>query len=366
MLMIDPHVHLRDWSQSAKETLVHGMSVGVQAGIGTFFDMPNTDPPLTDMKTVERRLADGRAAARIVAESSGVEPAYHVYGGLTADPKQVRDMASIVRNLFPATVGLKMFAGHSTGNMGLVTEEVQRQVYRTLAESGYRGVLAVHCEKESLLKTDVWSVAEPVSHSVARPPYAEIESVRDQLRFATEEGFAGTLHICHISTGGALDLVSKARTDGGPFRVTCGATAHHALLSTTAYAVSGNLVKMNPPLREEEDRFRIFSALLDGTVDWVESDHAPHTIADKQRGASGIPGFGGTLRLIAALRKAGCSDGRLFDLFGRNVARTFGLPWEGKLSFAGLAQTGSSRRRVDDAYPWNPFLAFDARMVSKQ
>ncbi len=358
MLMIDPHVHLRDWSQSSKETLVHGMTAGVKAGIGTFFDMPNTSPALTDRKTVLKRLADGDAAARSVLDATGVLPSYHVYGGLTADAVQVANMASLVRELFPRVVGLKMFAGHSTGDMGLVTEELQRQVYHELAKVGYRGVLAVHCEKESLLRPERWNPAVPSSHSLARPAEAEVGSVRDQIRFATEEGFSGTLHICHVSTAGALELIKAARSAGGAFAVTCGATAHHALLSESAYDRSGNLVKMNPPLRGEQDRKAIFDGLLDGSVDWVESDHAPHTLEDKAAGASGIPGFSGALLLIIALRRAGCPLWRLEDVFGRKVGETFGLVCEERMEIPNDVEIARVLPTLDGMYSWNPFCSF--------
>lgn len=362
--MIDPHVHLRDWSQSSKETLVHGMTAGVSAGIGTFFDMPNTSPALTDRETVLKRLADGDSAAQLVLDATGVLPSYHIYGGLTADAVQVANMASLVRELFPRVVGLKMFAGHSTGNMGLVTEELQRQVYHELAKAGYRGVLAVHCEKESLLRPERWNPAVPSSHSLARPVEAEVESVRDQIRFATEEGFSGTLHICHVSTAGTLELIKAAQSAGIPFAVTCGATAHHALLSEAAYGsiayggMPGNWVKMNPPLRSEQDRKAIFDGLLDGFITWAESDHAPHTLEDKAGGASGIPGFSGTLLLVHALRRAGCSPQRLQDVFGRKVGEIFGLPGNGRIEIPDDVEISEALPVIDGMYPWNPFCSF--------
>lgn len=357
MLMIDPHVHLRDWSQSSKETLVHGMTAGVLAGIGTFFDMPNTSPVLTDRVTILRRIADGEAATVQVSESTGVLPSYHVYGGLTSDAVQIADMASIASELFPKVIGLKMFAGHSTGDMGLVTEELQRQVFHELAKAGYRGVLAIHCEKESLLRPELWDPTVPSSHSLARPMEGEIESVRDQLRFALEEGFRGTLHVCHVSTSGALELIREAKASPLPFSVTCGATAHHALLSESAYDISGNLVKMNPPLRSEQDRRAVFKGLMDGSIDWVESDHAPHTIVDKEGGASGIPGFSGTLLLVQALRQAGCSEKRLESLLGRKVGETFGLPCEDRISIPTDMEIEAFLPELDGMYPWDPFVS---------
>ena len=85
---------------------------------------------------------------------------------------------------------------------------------------------------------------------------------------------------------------------------------------------------MNPPLRSEEDRAFVFSSLLDGTIDWVESDHAPHTPEDKEKGASGIPGLPGMMLLLDRLRKNGADDELLKNLYGRNVISAFGLEIE--------------------------------------
>ncbi len=163
--------------------------------------------------------------------------------------------------LFPRVVGLKMFAGQSTGNMGINGMEAQAVVYRTLAALGYTGVLAVHCEKETLMRAEVWDPARPASHARARPPAAEVASVDDQMRLAAAASFRGTLHVCHISTPWAVDLLRNAHAAGAPpgagpdaaapgLRVTCGLTPHHALLDAAMMEdEDGLLLKVNPPLR---------------------------------------------------------------------------------------------------------------------
>ena len=344
--MIDVHVHLRDGKQAAKETIAHGLRVGALCGIKAFFDMPNTDPPLTSQEPLLARIAYGRKVARMI----GKDLFYGVYGGVTADADLVTGLAQLYRvnrNL----VGMKMFAGHSTGNMGLTAIDAQLQVYRTLASCGYEGLLAVHCEKESLLRPDLWNPAKPESHTLARPAQAEVASVADQITFARESGFAGTLHICHISTAGAIDLVARARATG--MRITCGATAHHALLDDSVATVPGNLMKMNPPLRSASDRRAIFDALLDGSVDWIESDHAPHTLADKEAGASGIPGFAGTLLLIRELRRSGVTENRLRSLCGARANEVYGLDLP--ITILGDEQIERQLVPVRSSYPWDPF-----------
>ena len=105
-------------------------------------------------------------------------------------------------------------------------------------------------------------------------------------------------------------------------KITCGATPHHILLNKEAET---ELMKMNPPLRPESDRLAIWNALFDGTIDWIESDHAPHTLEDKQNGASGLPGFEGMLLTINTLRNAGMTESRLDELFCTDALKAFGI-----------------------------------------
>ena len=340
--MTDPHVHLRDWNQSNKETIVHGMLTGARAGFNVFFDMPNCNPPLTDRSTVEKRIQLGENAEKEL-EKQGYDVHYHVYCGITDNEKQIKEMVRAYNDLFPRVCGMKMFASQSTGNMGIIDPEAQKAVYRTLAEENYRDVIAVHCEKESLFRPD-----EP-AHSLKRPPESEQASVRDQISFAEEAGFKGTLHIAHISTAGALEAVREARKRS-KIRITCGATPHHILLNETQET---EIIKMNPPLRAEKDRKAIWNALFDGTIDWIESDHAPHTLADKENGASGLPGFEGILIVIGKLREAGMSEQRLTELLCTNALKAFGINEESKPV---PVITEEMIRQARSAYPfsaWN-------------
>ncbi|NLZ77710.1 MAG: dihydroorotase, partial [Spirochaetales bacterium] len=121
-----------------------------------------------------------------------------------------------------------------------------------------------------------------------------------------------------------LLLVEEAKREGR--RISCGVTPHHLLLNGDAAKDRRRYAKMNPPLRDEETRKKLFEALLEGRIDWVESDHAPHTIADKEAGSSGIPGFSGMLLLLKVLYEHDLSGTMMQDLFGGAVRRTLGLP----------------------------------------
>jgi dihydroorotase len=346
--MIDPHVHLRDWEQKAKETIEHGLSVASNIGIHTVFDMPNTQPALTFPSVIVDRITYGTK----IAQKIDSQLSYCVYGGLTTDESQIEVLTQLYTHLFPQLIGFKMFAGHSTGNMGIVSNYNQSEVYRVLKRAHYKGVLAVHCEQESLLRPELFSLSDPISHTLARPKEAEIASIENQIRLFQQHSFEGTLHICHISTKESIELVTYHKKRG--MAITCGATAHHALLDEQVMNTEKLFAKMNPPLRTVEDRDAVFEALLDGRVDWIESDHAPHTIEDKEKGASGIPGFYGTLLLLQALRGAHISEEHLENLCGNNVNKTFNTSF--LVDVPSPISISQELIKISNEYPFNPFL----------
>ncbi len=319
--MIDPHVHARDWDQLEKETIKHALMVASTAGFTTIFDMPNTSPALTFPHIIAKRIEEGQKCAKEIAREQNIEINYCVYGGITSDPSQIETLVTLHEHLFPHLIGLKLFAGHSTGHMGITTSHLLREVYEALKRSQYKGVLAVHCEDEAFIKNDLFDLENPISHTYARPVEAEIASVEKQITLCKESGFKGTLHICHISTKDAIEMVSYHKSKG--MDITCGATAHHALLNESIMNTKGLLAKVNPPLRSIEHQKAVFHGLLDGSIDWIESDHAPHTMKDKLLGASGIPGFGGTLRLIQTLREHDVKESHLDYLLGERVNEVF-------------------------------------------
>ena len=117
--------------------------------------------------------------------------------------------------------------------------------------------------------------------------------------------------------------------------------------------------KMNPPLREEEDREAIYNGLLDGSIDFIESDHAPHTIEDKKKGASGIPGFPSTLLLIHSLIENKISKDRLKDLMGRNVYKIFNLDDDGvNFNIKNVNKMIELSALMAKEYPYDAFISF--------
>jgi len=369
--MIDPHSHLRDGKQAYKETVKHGLEVGYRAGLDAVFEMPNTDPALTSEKTIEERLV---LADDVLPEI----PIFHgVYAGITADPKQIEEVVEVYnrhRETDYRVVGLKMFAGHSTGNMGIIDGWKQLGVYQKLAELDYRGVLAVHCEKESFLLPGFWDASDPFTHTLARPAVAESASIADQIRFAKMAGYKGTLHICHISNPRALRYIESIREDV-PFKITVGLTPHHAVLYDEMMSKDrvpvedGLLLKMNPPLRTKAMQEYMFQALLDGRIDWVETDHAPHSLAEKTGKvfkdgepvyASGIPGFAFYPVFIRLLRAKLMSEEQIYAVTHDNIVKAFGLPEDliPNTRRAGT-QTEAELRALADEYEFDAFKVLE-------
>lgn len=316
--MIDPHVHLRDEGQRNKETLQHGLSVAGHLGISGVFDMPNTCPPILRRKDVLRRLKLAKQANRDVF--------YGLYCGLSANPEQIREAVDCTRE-FAAVVGLKLFAGRSTGELAVINEEEQKTVFRTLAETDYTGVLAVHAESESFFSPSSWDPAHPITHTLARPPVAELHAISVLLKMAEESSFGGTLHICHITLPESVYMLEKAR-EKADFRISCGVTPHHLLLNDLMMEEpDGLLLKMNPPLRDPREQAGLLSLLFEGRISWIETDHAPHLRKEKLAPpyASGIPGFPVLPYLIKLLRSNGADEAFIRRITHDNVEAIFGI-----------------------------------------
>jgi dihydroorotase len=335
--------------------------VAERAGLSGIFDMPNTDPAITTRKLAEERLE--------LAKQANSPVFYGLYIGLTRNPEQIKEAVKSWRDLFSATgeiaennfgrvgiVGLKMYAGKSVGNLEIIKEEDQKTVYNTLANEGFDGVLAVHCEKESLFKPNLWNPSKPISHCYARPFNAEVESIKDQIKFSQAANFKGQLHICHVTNTDSVDLINEAKQEGR--RISCGVTPHHCVLDEDSMKKKdGILYKVNPPLRRYEMKTKqsllsiLFSPvnfptfgssfllydLEGGQIDWIETDHAPHTLEEKSNAPymSGFPGLPYYPHFINHLKKEGFSEELLFKITHSNIEEVFKIgirPLEWKFS----------------------------------
>jgi len=268
-MKIDPHVHCRDGKQSYKETIVHAFSVADAQGVQKIFDMPNTDPPITTEEHIIERL-------KLVPEDRMDD--YYIWIGASSDANQIKEAAVCVEK-YRNVIGLKLYAGTSVGDLSVVELEDQRKVYQALADVGYKGTVAVHCDKESLMKPELWDPKNPISHCQARPLEAEVISTKEQIELVRETGYSGRIHICHITSDETVMLVDGARRN---IPITCGVTPHHIIWDESMMErPDGLLYKMNPPLRDQKTVSALRKCLLDGKIDWIETDYAPHQVGEK-------------------------------------------------------------------------------------
>jgi dihydroorotase len=312
-MRIDPHVHCRDGRQKYKETIEHVLRLCDRQGIDIVFDMPNTEPPILAAADLEARLA-------LVPRDDQLR--YKIFMGATTDEKQLEEAASLAKN-FNQVAGIKMYAGRSVGRLAVINENLQRKVYEVLAGLDYRGVLAVHCEKERLCRSD-FDPQRPISHCECRPPEAEIKAIQDQIQMVRGTGFKGHLHITHVSTAESVALIRSVRAG---IKITCGVTPHHLLWSNTQMInKEGLLYKVNPPLRDMSDCIALRYALKEGNIDWIETDHAPHPICEKLYPpyASGYPSlclYGNLVDNI--LPMWGIDKNMIADITCNNIKRVF-------------------------------------------
>jgi dihydroorotase len=175
------------------------------------------------------------------------------------------------------------------------------------------------------MRPNSWHPLFPRSHYYARPPEAEIESVRGQINFASDAKFEGTLYIAHVSVPESVELIDKARQDR--MKIRCGVTPHHCLLyeQKIPQAKKGLLYKVNPPLRNKEAAKKMLALLREGKIDWIETDHAPHTLKEKlnEPYMSGFPGLPFYPHFIYYLKKDGFSEELLWKITHHNIEDIF-------------------------------------------
>ncbi len=253
---IDWHCHLREPGFESKETIATGVRAAAKGGFTTVCCMPNTNPPLDNVKTID--LVKSKAEKE--------------------DTVRVLPVACITQ-----------------GRMGAALADM-----KALAQAGVIGfsddgnsVMDDNIMREALIKSRELAlpVIDHCEDPVGGPPEGEVKMVARDLALTAETG--GWLHITHVSTAGAVELIRKAKQQR--VNVTAEVTPHHLELTEEIVQRYGTLAKVNPPLRTVADRRALSRALKEGVIDIIATDHAPHTAADKQKefalASAGISGF---------------------------------------------------------------------------
>lgn len=286
--LTDLHVHLREPGQTHKETVETGCLAAQAGGVGALVCMPNTEPLLArpeDVEFVLERAAQfGRGVHVMVAGS--VLP----YRGAA----ELSDLAALART---GCVAL------SDDGFSLQDRGLAREALAGCAEVGLP--FFAHCEDETLsAAAGVLDTATGTEEHLTAGCRAEVVAVERNIELADEAG--ARLHILHISVAESVELLRQAKADG--IRVTAEACPHHFTLTGEVLLEQGSLAKMSPPLRRRRDVRAVIQGLLDGTIDAIASDHAPHTADEKARGLEAAPAGIVGLETMAALAHTALCD----------------------------------------------------------
>ena len=277
--IIDPQVHFRDPGLTHKEDLRTGSMAAAAGGVTTFFEMPNTNPATTTIK----KLNDKYDAA---SKKSLVN--YSFFLGATADNMNE------IKNL-EGNCGLKIFMGSSTGDLLVDREEDLEKIFASCNR-----VIAVHAEDEQTLKESVKFAAGQnfSNHTKARPVEAAVKATKKAISLALK--YKRKLHILHLSTAEEVEMIREHKSTG---LITCETTPQHLLMEAPdIYEKIGAFAQMNPPIRSKRHQEALWEGLLDGTINCIATDHAPHTLEEKKlpygQAPSGMPGVETSLTLM--------------------------------------------------------------------
>lgn len=287
--LIDTHVHFREPGHAYKEDWGSAAQAAIAGGVTTVFDMPNNQPPCVTLENVnsKKALIDKKLA------SVDIPLRYHLYLG--ADKNHFDEIPKSRGHV----IGIKVFMGSSTGSLLVDGQEDLEKVFKLAASEDM--IVSVHAEDEAIIAENMSrykSETHPSVHSKIRHPEAAKEAVQRALALAEKHGTR--LCILHMSTGGELDLVRKAKARG--VKVYAEVTPHHLFLDDSRYEELGTKAQVNPPLRSLADKEALWIGIQDGTIDFIGTDHAPHTLEEKLspygKAPSGVPSIELVLPLL--------------------------------------------------------------------
>ncbi len=275
--IIDDQVHFREPGLTHKATIGTESRAAIAGGITSFIEMPNTNPQTTTIEKLEEKFD-------IAAQTSFANYSF-MFGGtndnldeiLKIDPKKV--------------AALKLFLGSSTGNMLVDDLEVLEKIF-----SSTKLVIAVHCEDETTIRANLKSYVETYGddipmycHPIIRSEEACYISSSRAIGLAKKTG--ARLHVFHLSTAKEMalfrnDIPLKDK------KITAEVCIHHLWFTDEDYSKKGSLIKWNPAVKSANDRDALWEALIDGRIDVIATDHAPHTIEEKTQPYTKAPSGG--------------------------------------------------------------------------
>ncbi len=285
--LIDPHTHLRDQQLAYKEDFFSGTSAAAAGGVTLTIDMPNNKPVTMSSESIRERmkLAETRAVVNVAFQS--------------AFPKGIEEAPKIVRQ---GAVAFKLYLSQRIGGLNIDDDDAVLQAF---TKAGKMEIpFAVHAEDRKTLETvkkemQLAGREDLEAYLKVHSPEAEVKAIQRTINLARKT--SAIIHFCHISLAEGLKAILRAKNRG--LNATCEVTPHHLLLSSEHLKRCKTVALEDPPLRTEEDVSALWTAFNQGLIDALASDHAPHTVEEKEcksiwETKPGIPGLETMLPLL--------------------------------------------------------------------
>lgn len=275
--IIDDQVHFREPGLTHKADIYTESKAAVAGGVTTYMEMPNTVPQTVTIELLEDKY-------KIASEKSLAN--YSFFFGATND-----NIEEILKVDPENVCGVKVFQGSSTGNMLVDNPESLERIFREC-----KLLIATHSENDNIIKANLDAYKKEYGEDIPvkfHPKIRSAEACYDASKKVVDlaRKYGTKLHILHISTAKEVDLFDNMLPLEEK-RITAEACIHHMWFSEEDYEEKGNLIKWNPAVKSKEDRDRILQGVLDGHIDVIATDHAPHTLEEKSKPYSSAPSGG--------------------------------------------------------------------------
>lgn len=310
--IIDVHVHLRNQDLSYKEDFLSGTCAAANGGITLVMDMPNNKPVTSSPEALKERMKV--ASGKIVVNVA-------FYSAFPENIGEIKQLAQVGAKAF------KIFLSHKVGGLDPNNEEAVIEAFREAAKIGIP--IAVHAEDGTFLLEKIRELktkgrADLDAYLEAHSVTAEVKGIRRAVKLMKDSG--ARLHICHVSSAEGLKIIWEAKRSNLP--ISCEVTPHHLLLSDQHMRKLGNIALTNPPPRTPEDISYLQWSLRNNLIDIVASDHAPHSLKEKEGSvwdvSSGIAGLETMLPLLLTMvNKGQIALSMLVKVLAENPAKIF-------------------------------------------
>lgn len=307
---IDIHTHFRDPGYTHKEDFETGSISAAYGGIACVFDMPNTKPPTITLSALMEKI-------QVAEKKSYVD--FGIFAGI--NDKNIEN----IENFSKYCCGFKIFLGSTTNSFQLKSVNLNKVLVKINKK---KMITLFHAEDQQCLKEFIINEQNLKDHLKARPSKCEEISIKKILGNA--KNISSKIHICHISSIEGLNALK-----GSPKNVSVGVTPHHLFFEIGKTLLKKTYYKVNPPLRTNMDREFLWQGINSGLIDVLESDHAPHTIDEKDqefdKAPSGIPGIETMFPLfLAEVKNQNLSFNRLISMLCEKPSELLNIP-KGKI-----------------------------------